>query len=211
VVQEAGLPAPALRLDTLVGTGPDTPLYRYAAHTIRSLLPLMAVAMPRCSISDPRLVVRAIAKSLGLRDTGAQPLAERLVAHLRARQLLLLLDNMEQVAAAAVADLPGACPSVTALAASTAPGPARAKALGAAGSLASMQGAYAQAVALLRDGLALYRELGDAWGAARTLCRRGAVASVPLDSRGGATILGSSGRMRCLSREPAQGPAGRCA
>ena len=41
VFQEAGLPAPALRFDTLVGTGPDSPLYQYMAHTIRSLLPLM--------------------------------------------------------------------------------------------------------------------------------------------------------------------------
>ncbi len=41
VFQEAGLPAPALRADTLVAAGPDSPLYQYIAHTIRSLLPLM--------------------------------------------------------------------------------------------------------------------------------------------------------------------------
>ena len=41
VFQDAGLPAPALRADTLVAAGPDSPLYQYMAHTIRSLLPLM--------------------------------------------------------------------------------------------------------------------------------------------------------------------------
>ena len=39
--QDAGLPAPALRVDTIVGTGPDSPLYRLMADNIRSVLPFM--------------------------------------------------------------------------------------------------------------------------------------------------------------------------
>jgi hypothetical protein len=37
--QEAGLPAPELRLDAPIGGGPDWPGYVYVADTIRSLLP----------------------------------------------------------------------------------------------------------------------------------------------------------------------------
>jgi ubiquinone/menaquinone biosynthesis C-methylase UbiE len=39
--QEAGLPAPVMRADTIVGTGPDTPIYRQMTDLIRSLLPFM--------------------------------------------------------------------------------------------------------------------------------------------------------------------------
>ncbi len=41
VFHQAGLPSPALRVDTLVGTGPDAAVYRLATHTVRSLLPLI--------------------------------------------------------------------------------------------------------------------------------------------------------------------------
>ena len=58
-------------------------------------------------IRDPALVLPTIANAFGLRDTGSRPLEERLVAHLRPRQFLLVLDNVEQVVEAAplVADL----------------------------------------------------------------------------------------------------------
>jgi SAM-dependent methyltransferase len=41
IFEEAGLPAPALRVDTLVMTGPESPMYQFLANTIRSLLPNM--------------------------------------------------------------------------------------------------------------------------------------------------------------------------
>jgi predicted ATPase/class 3 adenylate cyclase len=53
------------------------------------------------TITDPDLVTSAIATTLGLPDAGGRPLRDRLVDQLRDRQHLLVLDNFEQVAAAA--------------------------------------------------------------------------------------------------------------
>ena len=52
-------------------------------------------------IRDPDLVASTIAQTLGVRESSARPLRESLVEHLRKRELLLVLDNFEQVAAAA--------------------------------------------------------------------------------------------------------------
>lgn len=52
-------------------------------------------------ISDPDLVISTIAQSLELEEAGEWPLLERLKAYLCERQLLLVLDNFEQVLAAA--------------------------------------------------------------------------------------------------------------
>lgn len=53
------------------------------------------------SISDAQLVLPTIATTLGLREDGAQPLKDILIHSLRDKQLLLVLDNFEQVVAAA--------------------------------------------------------------------------------------------------------------
>jgi predicted ATPase len=55
-----------------------------------------------------------------VRDTGGRALRERLIESLRPRELLLVLDNVEQVAAAAplATELLGACPQLTILATS---------------------------------------------------------------------------------------------
>ena len=68
-------------------------------------------------ISDPRLVVLAIAATLGLQETGGQPLPEYLKAQLQQKQTLLLLDNFEQVVSAAesVIDILVACPRLKVL------------------------------------------------------------------------------------------------
>ena len=39
--QRAGLPSPEMFLGSPVGAGPDSPMYRYIAETVRSLLPMM--------------------------------------------------------------------------------------------------------------------------------------------------------------------------
>jgi predicted ATPase/class 3 adenylate cyclase len=52
-------------------------------------------------ISDPALVVSTIARELGVQETGARPLLDGVIDHLRDKQLLLVLDNFEQVLAAA--------------------------------------------------------------------------------------------------------------
>ncbi|MDQ3856059.1 MAG: NB-ARC domain-containing protein, partial [Chloroflexota bacterium] len=57
--------------------------------------------VPLAPISDPSLVVPAIAEALGLRDISGQSLEETLLAFLRDKQVLLVLDNFEQLVSAA--------------------------------------------------------------------------------------------------------------
>jgi predicted ATPase/class 3 adenylate cyclase len=69
------------------------------------------------TISDPELVVPTIARILGVRERGTQPLIEQLRTYLRPKRLLLLLDNFEHVVKAVprVADLLAYAPQVKAL------------------------------------------------------------------------------------------------
>ncbi|HEV2460376.1 MAG TPA: helix-turn-helix domain-containing protein, partial [Ktedonobacterales bacterium] len=50
---------------------------------------------------DPELVIPTIAQTLGLHDAGTQPVAVLLREYVHTRHLLLVLDNIEQVVAAA--------------------------------------------------------------------------------------------------------------
>src|SRR6266508_4831360 len=52
-------------------------------------------------IRDPNLVIGALAQTLGVRESGSQPLLERVKDELRDKHMLLLLDNFEQVLDAA--------------------------------------------------------------------------------------------------------------
>jgi hypothetical protein len=71
----------------------------------------------RCTIGS-----ETIAQGLGVKEVGGQPLREILQEALRARQLLLVLDNVEQVLAAPlVGDLQAACLGLTVLVTSRAP------------------------------------------------------------------------------------------
>src|SRR5688500_1010080 len=73
--------------------------------------------VPVAPIGDPSLVVSAIAHVLGVRAAGDELLIDRVMATLRDKNLLLVLDNFEQVIEAApiVADLLGGCPDVSVL------------------------------------------------------------------------------------------------
>jgi non-specific serine/threonine protein kinase len=70
--------------------------------------------------------------------------------------------------------------------------PARAKALMSSGMLAHYQGDYEQAVLLLEESLALYRELGDKGGSARSLYELGHIASDQGHYEQAASFLGDS-------------------
>jgi non-specific serine/threonine protein kinase len=74
-------------------------------------------------IRDPDLVLPTVARALGVREGGEATLGERLVAFLRGRDLLLVLDNVEQVVEAAplVAELLASAPRLTVLATSREP------------------------------------------------------------------------------------------
>jgi predicted ATPase/DNA-binding CsgD family transcriptional regulator/tetratricopeptide (TPR) repeat protein len=65
-------------------------------------------------ISDPDLVMPAIAQTLGIKEPGDQPYRELLAAYLVEKHLLLFLDNFEQVidTAPALIELLGRCPSL---------------------------------------------------------------------------------------------------
>src|SRR6266566_1613231 len=53
------------------------------------------------ALTDPTLVVPAVARALGVSQTGDDSLDERLLAYLQPRHMLLVLDNFEQLVAAA--------------------------------------------------------------------------------------------------------------
>lgn len=68
-------------------------------------------------LSDPTLVVPTIAEAFAIREGGDQTLLSHLTEELRARQMLLLLDNFEQVVDAAeqIATLVATCPHLKVL------------------------------------------------------------------------------------------------
>ncbi|MDP9316517.1 MAG: tetratricopeptide repeat protein [Chloroflexota bacterium] len=75
------------------------------------------------AITDPGLVARAIAEALGVKEATGETVQESLLASLRAKQLLLVLDNFEQVIAAAplVAELLSRCGALKTLVTSREP------------------------------------------------------------------------------------------
>ena len=114
-----------VRLVTLVGPG-GVGKTRLAIAAVASIAAAFAdgvVFVPLAAVSDPALVLSAIAQALDIRETLERPLPEALMAALRDRHLLLVLDNFEHVLATAaeLAQLLEACPAVTALVTSRAP------------------------------------------------------------------------------------------
>ena len=76
------------------------------------------------SLRDPELMPGAIAAALGLREQPGQPISATLAEHLITRQLLLVLDNLEQLlpaAAVSVAQLIACAAELRLLATSRAP------------------------------------------------------------------------------------------
>src|SRR5262249_2010868 len=75
------------------------------------------------SITDARAVLNAMARQLGLRDSGRRPPADVVLEVLRDRSLLLVVDNFEQVldAAEEVGRLLATCAGLKVLATSRAP------------------------------------------------------------------------------------------
>src|SRR6266700_1341747 len=107
---------PEVRLLTLTGTG-GVGKTRLALQVATELLDDFGDGVSLISlapISDPELVIPTIAHTLGLRETGNRPLLDLLKSFLQNKRLLLLLDNFEQIIAAApvLAGLLEACPQL---------------------------------------------------------------------------------------------------
>jgi predicted ATPase/class 3 adenylate cyclase len=87
------------RLVTLIGVGGcgKTRLAIQAAAEMLHVFPDGVWLVDFGPLTDPDLVVRSIAHPLGLGDRPDRRLVEDLVAHLRARRSLILLDNCEHL------------------------------------------------------------------------------------------------------------------
>jgi len=116
---------PQTRLLTL--TGPPgigkTRLALQLAAEVRDNFPQGVFLVPLAPVTDASLVLTMCAGTLGVPEGGPQTTVERLKAFLREKQILLVLDNFEQVLAAAaqIADLLAACPWLKLLVTSRAP------------------------------------------------------------------------------------------
>ena len=105
-----------VRLLTLTGPG-GTGKTRLGVQAAADSLPDFAdgvFLIPLTPITDPHLVPAAIAQTLGLKESGETSLQETLKRHLRDKRMLLVLDNFEQVVAAAplAAEILVACPQL---------------------------------------------------------------------------------------------------
>ena len=93
------------RLITLTGPGGigKSRLAIEAAGRVADAFPGGVVFVDLAPVHDPDYVCNAIAAALGVRDSGDAPIAAKLDLALRNRTLLLVLDNVEQIIAAAPA------------------------------------------------------------------------------------------------------------
>lgn len=94
---------PEVRLITLTGPG-GTGKTRLSLEVTAELADHFADGVcfvPLASVQDATLVVSAIAQALGMQEMGNQSLEESLKTYLQPKQMLLLLDNFEQIIAAA--------------------------------------------------------------------------------------------------------------
>ncbi len=107
------------RLVTLIGPGGvgKTRLALQVVATLQTDYSDGAAFVDLAPVRDPALAPSAIAKAVGMREVGSQSARDALLAYLRDRQLLLVLDNFEQVldAAPVVTALLSHCPLLTIL------------------------------------------------------------------------------------------------
>ena len=113
------------RLVTLTGPGGTgkTRLGLRVAADLAERFDHGAFLVELAPITDPVLVPSTIAQVVGVRDLSGRPVLDALREYLRSRSLLLVLDNFEQILAAApvVAELLASCPNLCVLVTSREP------------------------------------------------------------------------------------------
>ncbi|HXT37363.1 MAG TPA: AAA family ATPase, partial [Chloroflexota bacterium] len=107
------------RLVTLTGPGGTgkTRLAVRLGSTVSASFPDGVVFVSLAAVSDPSLLAPTIAAVLGIHHGPGQSLLSALLAFLRPKRLLLLLDNFEQIEPAAplLSELLAGCPTLTVL------------------------------------------------------------------------------------------------
>jgi predicted ATPase/DNA-binding CsgD family transcriptional regulator len=107
------------RLLTLTGPGGvgKTRVALAAAHALSAHFPDGVLFVNLAPINDPGLVLPTIGQAVDVRDAGGGSIADQLAGRLARDHALLVLDNFEQVAAAApgVTELLERCPALSAL------------------------------------------------------------------------------------------------
>jgi len=107
-------PDPATRLLTLVGPGGvgKTRMALAVAAALANTYSDGVVFVDLAPLRDHRLLPVAIARALGLRESGGRSARQRVFEYLRGRRLLLVLDNFEHVMSGVVlvAELLESCP-----------------------------------------------------------------------------------------------------
>ena len=113
------------RLVTLTGAGGSgkTRLALRAAHACAEEYPGVAWFVGFADVTDPGLIVPAICQTLGLAEQPDLTPAQRLEGYLRDRELLFVLDNLEQLTTGVgvLAELLAGCPGVRMLVTSREP------------------------------------------------------------------------------------------
>jgi predicted ATPase/transcriptional regulator with XRE-family HTH domain len=116
---------PGMRLLTITGPGGigKTRLAHGVVERLQGDFADGAFFVPLAAVSDPTLLMAGIAQALGAPDAGGSARVLMVQAFLRHKQLLLVLDNLEQLLAAApdIAVLLGAAPGIRVLATSRVP------------------------------------------------------------------------------------------
>ncbi len=94
---------PATWLVTLTGPGGigKTRLALAAAEAMRDRMPDGAIFVDLSAVTRPADAIPAIAQALGLRERAGQDQRRQIAGFLRTKELLLVLDNVEQIIAAA--------------------------------------------------------------------------------------------------------------
>ncbi len=116
---------PEVRLVTITGTGGigKTRLAAHVAAEMRESFVDGVYMALLAALDDAANVLPTIARTLGLYETSGTPVEVRLADFLQHRRLLLVLDNFEQLLAAAdaIAGLLSSCPRIKVLTTSRAP------------------------------------------------------------------------------------------